>query len=219
MSVFSQFVGGGRIRSQEFSSSGTFTVPAGVTTVWVTMCGGGGSGAVFTNYNRSAGGGAGSYCIKRAITVTPGAGVTVTIGGGGAGITGGGSQFGGNQGSTTSFGSVSVSGGYGGYRASNIGSSGEGGSNGGYSTGSHITPAGSIGGLPGRFDPSNNFFDRTGGGGGGLFGNGTDGRFDASSSSAPANSGAGSGGVSEQSTVGYSSGSGGSGRCIVEWFA
>lgn len=34
------------LRRQEFFTSGTFTPPSGVTEVWVTGCGGGGSGAV-----------------------------------------------------------------------------------------------------------------------------------------------------------------------------
>lgn len=71
MSTLSQFVGG-RLRVQEFLSSGTFTVPAGVTAVWVTMCGGGGSGGAQYGSSGAGGGGAGAYCIQRPVSVTPG---------------------------------------------------------------------------------------------------------------------------------------------------
>ncbi|HWR42780.1 beta strand repeat-containing protein [Sporomusa sp.] len=107
---------------QLFTSSGTFTVPAGITTVWVTMCGGGGGGASGT-----AGGGA-ACALATQLTVTPGTIYNVTVGGGGLGAgnaiagTGGASSFGallscagGGGGSGVSFGSyVGASGGFGG---------------------------------------------------------------------------------------------------------
>lgn len=209
MSTLTQFLSG-KLKSQEFLSSGTFTVPAGVTTVWVTMCGGGGSGSV-NNYISSniAGGGAGAYCVKQAVTVTPGASVTVTIGAGGAGVTDAAAyqtQTAGNDGSATSFGSLSVSGGTGGLTAGNDASNGVGGANGG----GNGLPGQSAGGRPGKLS----------GGAGGLFGDGTNAaRGTGNSSSAAANSGAGSGGAALTSGGGASSGAGGSGRCIVEWLS
>lgn len=212
MSVFSQFVGGGRIRSQNFLSSGNFTVPAGVTTVWVTMCGGGGSGAA-RGSDGAGGGGAGGYTIKRAVNVTPGATITVTIGAGGAGVIPGNS---GNNGNATSFGSESVAGGGRGRDLFSIlffggvgGAIGASGGNASYQ-GPNPTIAQGLGGVGG--ESAGGLFN-WGGGAGGLFGDGTAASTNSTTSSAAANSGAGSGGAAN------GSGNGGSGRCIVEWFA
>jgi hypothetical protein len=64
-------------RREVFTSSGTFTVPTGITTVYVSMCGGGGAGQN-QGSNQSGGGGAGVLWLKR--TVTSGASISVTIG-------------------------------------------------------------------------------------------------------------------------------------------
>ena len=69
---------------QTFTSSGTFTVPSGLTTVDVlVVAGGGGAGSV-----HSGGGGAGGLIYRPGFSVTPGATVTVTVGDGGTGSTG-----------------------------------------------------------------------------------------------------------------------------------
>lgn len=96
----------------------TFTVPAGVTQVdvevWGAGGGGGGSGdgsagGIAGNYG--GGGGAGGYA-RKLVTVTPGTGITVTVGAGGAGSTGG---PGGAPGGASSFGAhCSAAGGIGG---------------------------------------------------------------------------------------------------------
>lgn len=95
---------------QVFSSSGTFTVPTGITAVFVQVfgAGGGGSGNV---------GGSGYFGMRGGIAfayvsgLTPGGTVTVTIGSGGNGAASGN----GSTGGTTSFGSyVSCTGGSGG---------------------------------------------------------------------------------------------------------
>ena len=36
----------GHLKAEEFTASGTFLVPAGVTLLWVSGCAGGGGGAV-----------------------------------------------------------------------------------------------------------------------------------------------------------------------------
>ena len=87
---------GGFSNIQVFTSSGTFTVPAGITKVKVTVVGG---GAGATNYSAtfgsSGGGGAGGTAIKIISGLTPGGTVSVTVGTGGAAGTGGGtSSFG-----------------------------------------------------------------------------------------------------------------------------
>lgn len=72
---------------QVFTSSGTFTIPTGVTALKAYACGGGGGSS---NNNTNGGGGAGATAIKFLTGLTPGATLTVTIGaGGGAGGTGG----------------------------------------------------------------------------------------------------------------------------------
>ena len=79
-------------RSQIFTSSGNFTVPAGVTELTVLGVGGGAGGST------SSGGGAGVVPSYITTTVTPGAVIAVGIAGGGAGggvgAAGGDSTFG-----------------------------------------------------------------------------------------------------------------------------
>ena len=70
----------------KFTSNGSFTVPVGITTVYVTAAGGGGGGGggYATGYCGEGGGGA--NCVyKAAFTVTPLQVISITIGTGGAG--------------------------------------------------------------------------------------------------------------------------------------
>ena len=62
---------------QVFTSSGTFTVPAGITRAKVTVVGGGGSGAAGVG----GGGGGGGTAIEIVTGLTPAGTVTVTVGG------------------------------------------------------------------------------------------------------------------------------------------
>ncbi len=117
---------------QIFTSSGTFTVPEGVTTVYVTMCGGGGGGgggcisydsSVFvTKYYSGGSGGNAAIAFMRAVNVTPCQSIIVTIGAGGRGGSAGNYNVSGGSGTaggTTSFGPyVSCVGGGGGTGAS-----------------------------------------------------------------------------------------------------
>jgi len=86
----------------EFSSSGTWTVPSGVTKIIVIAVGGGGGGGG----GGTSAGGEGGYPGNSTVvllTVSPGETLTITIGAGGAG----GAPTGGNGGDTVITGSVS----------------------------------------------------------------------------------------------------------------
>lgn len=107
------------VKSAIFTESGSWTVPANVTSVDVFLMGGGGGagGNLQSQYSYGGGGGAGRL-KKQTITVTPGQSIAVTIGsGGGGGVHSTGLSAAGNggNGGTTSFGALlSVAGGDGG---------------------------------------------------------------------------------------------------------
>lgn len=69
---------------QIFVASGTWTCPAGITTVFVTGAGGGGAGCVGSDTGTygggGGGGGSGDATRSSAITVVPGTAYTITIG-------------------------------------------------------------------------------------------------------------------------------------------
>jgi len=97
------------LNEQVFTSSGTFTPGTGVTKVWVEILGGGGSGGKQSDY--TAGGGNAGARVNKQFTVTPGTGVTVTIGAGGATKTTNGD---GNAGTGSTFDTETAGGGQGG---------------------------------------------------------------------------------------------------------
>ena len=69
--------------TQTFTSNGTFTVPAGVTKILITACGGGASCNQGSSSNQAAGGQGGACIFKKAFKVTPGQKIPITIGRGG----------------------------------------------------------------------------------------------------------------------------------------
>jgi hypothetical protein len=91
------------LRYGEFYGDGVFTVPAGVTSIFITACGGGGggSGAIILPANRpidfvpgmsyhatkvpGIGGNAADFIINQQITVFPGENIHISIGKGGIG--------------------------------------------------------------------------------------------------------------------------------------
>ena len=75
--------------TETFTSSTTWTAPAGVTSVTAEVWGAGGSGASYLNVSNggASGGGGGAYSKKLNISVTPGNSYTVTVGVGGTAVT------------------------------------------------------------------------------------------------------------------------------------
>jgi hypothetical protein len=103
-------------RAEVFTTSGTFTVPAGVTACKVTVVGGGGGGGnAYNNSTVAPGGSGGGTAIKWITGLTAGDTVSVTIGAGGTGGTAYPSTSPGTTGGTSSFGTYcSATGGAGG---------------------------------------------------------------------------------------------------------
>ena len=113
-------IAGGFSNLQVFTSSGSWTVPAGITKAKVTVVGaGGGGGGATTASCNGIGGSAGGCAIKIVSGLTPGSTVAVTIGAAGTAGVGGG---GGGTGGTSSFGAhCSATGGAGGAGNVNLG--------------------------------------------------------------------------------------------------
>lgn len=175
---------------QIFKSSGTFVCPAGITTVYISMVGGG-SGGCGSGVSHAPGGAGGGFLLNHPFTVIPGNSYTVTIGGGGNASNSGNSSPGG----TTSFDALNAPGGN-------------------AATGSSaVTGAAGGGGLNASNASVGTFCEQGGSGGndagtGGAGGSTPFGVGGAIGTSAAANTGAGGGGAS-------SGGNGGSGICIV----
>ena len=186
----------GPVSCQFFTSSGTWTKPAGIKYVRVEVIGGGGGGS-----GHAESGGAGGYTARimdvRAITT-----VTVTIGGGGAGTTYSG---GAGNGGVSSFGSYAT--GNGGHGA-NMNAGHTGGFGGGASGGQVQIVGGGGRGHGGS----------GGQGGAGYFGNGsagphsTTGNYPTSFDGTGARGGGGSGAYTTSSR-----GSHGTAGCVIVW--
>ena len=72
--------------SETFTTNGTFTVPANVTSVDIFMVGGGGGGQPGQySYGSGGGGGGGGACFVTGFSVSPGDTFTVEVGAGGTG--------------------------------------------------------------------------------------------------------------------------------------
>lgn len=227
MSNLSDFLssGGGKLRYQEFTSSGTFTPSAALLAkggqCYYELIGGGSSGACGTS-GAACGGDAGEYKTG-AITVS--GPVVVTIGAGGAAVTNA-SATAGNAGSPSSIGAlVTAAGGLAppAPNAANNGGGGKGAGGLGYFTTdvSNTLDArggqgcnGKAGGGGGTVQSYGAWHMRGADGGGeGLW----SAAIGATAGSAVANSGAGGGAVAG-STNSKTSGAGGSGWCRIVWF-
>ena len=91
---------------QSFTSSGTFSVPSGISTVDVLVVAGGGG----TGNQHGGGGGAGGLIFRPGFPVTPGGTVSVTVGNGGPG-SGPGTGQAGSTGQDSVFGTLTAKGG------------------------------------------------------------------------------------------------------------
>lgn len=212
---------------QTFTSSGSFTVPDGVTTLYLSGCAGGGGGGggggnptTGSSGGGGGGGGAGNIAINQSVTVVPGQTYTVTIGarGNGGANSGSGSSDGknGTGGGTTSFGSLLTLSG---------GGAGLGGVSGG-----NPSPGGGFGGAPGGSDGGDGNFTTavaTGNGGVGASGpfgvnggrgrSGTPGRSGYAATGYGTGGGGGGGSYGSGGGIGAAGGNGSPGILIVRW--
>ncbi|MBK6344320.1 MAG: choice-of-anchor J domain-containing protein [Bacteroidales bacterium] len=214
--------------SQTFTSSGSYTVPAGVTVITVECWGGGGSGGgQSANNSAGGGGGAGGAYAKKVMSVVPGTSYTVTVaatktgsqgagaegnpswfgtvstvyaqGGAGGAAPSGGTVSGGIGSSALSIGDFVYAGGDGANGTSAIGGAGGGGAG---STG----PGGDASGTTSGSGTA------TGGGNGGAGRSSTGGNGNAGSTY-----GGGGGGAFVNNTTNRTGGNGAAGRVIVSW--
>mgnify|MGYP006921348424 CR=1 FL=1 len=181
---------------QIFTSSGTFTAPAGVTKVLISGIGAGGGGGQGGANSCGAGGGAGQCVMNYPYTVTPGNTYTVTINPGGTSNQNGG---------TSVFGTLTLAGGRAGGTGNSAGGAGHDPDASQRTLGSFGIPTGSGGNGYTATDAYN------GAGGSSPFGLGGGGGY--SAANAAANTGAGGSG-GESNHNGYN---GGSGIIIVEY--
>jgi len=191
---------------QIFTSSGTFTVPTGITRLFVEVVGGGGGGAGSGTLsgNVGGGGGGGGYAARLITGLTPGAEIAVTVGSGGSGGSGGN----GTTGGTSSFGAyLSATGGERGYRGSDYSAGGMGGAG----SGGDFNAAGDCGASVAR----NCGFG--GSGGGSVYGGGGIGAAGDSGGTSGQFYGGGGGGSCSPGGGTRNGGNGRAGVVIVRW--
>lgn len=235
MSVISQFMaagGGGKLRFQDFTSSGTFTPSAALLAkggqVYYELIGGGSSGAVGYSGVAAIGGDAGVY--KTGVITLTGA-ESVTIGAGGAAVSATATQTAGNAGSQSSIGSLATAaGGAAPPAPPGLGGGGRGAGGIGYfttDTSYTLDARGGVGvnGLAGGGGGSTPYAATNygpwhmqgcdGGGNGAYSSSGAA----ATATAGTANTGGGGGGASNDYSIGTkTSGAGGSGWCRIVWF-
>ncbi len=195
---------------QQFTSSGTFTIPAGVTAVKVTVVGGGGAGGGggATTSAAGCGGNSGGASIKWLSGLTPGNTLAVTIGAGGAGNSNANGNSGGNStvaSGTQTITTITGSGGAGGTGPGGVGANPTAGS------GGDMNFAGNAGTLA----PVSSAI--AGNGGGSIFGGSGLGAFNAANGNAGTSPGAGGGGGGANAGSNTTGGAGATGIVIFEW--
>jgi hypothetical protein len=185
------------MQGQVFTSSGTFTVPSGITAVKVTVVGGGGGGGASSggcSSGAGGGGGGGGTSIRYVTGLTPGGTVSVTVGAAGSGGSGAG-----GAGGASSFGAFATGNGGSGGGTGFAGGTGAAGANGtattgdinltGYRTSSNSRGGGQAYFLSQAFDGTSAIQAGTAGGGYGSGGSGS------SSNVGTINGGAGAQGI------------------------
>jgi hypothetical protein len=188
-----------------FTASGSWTCPNGVTSVLAQLWGGGGGGGGVLGIAESSGGSGGGYTRKR-LAVVPGTVYTVTVGAGGAGGTG--APTNGSAGGTTSFLTLSATGGGPGYASTSGGQSTT--SAGGVGSGGDLNLSGTSG--------SGSITNGGGAGGASPFGiAGAPVGSIGGTGSAGFTPGGGGGGTAYNGVGGEAGGAGGGGLVILEW--
>jgi hypothetical protein len=151
-----------------FTSSGTFTVPVGLTSVDVLVVAGGGSGGAAgggIQWEKGGGGGAGGFIYRPAYPISPGTPISVTVGDGASPASHSPHSYGNNGNNSVFSGLTAVGGGGGG---GNSGGSGGGqrGYSGGVGPGTQPGQPGDSGTYGFGFNGSPNSGQQSGGGGG-----------------------------------------------------
>lgn len=208
------------VKTQIFSTNGTYTPSTGMAFCIVEAIGGGGGGGGAKSASGSGcgagGGGAGGYSRKRLTAADIGASKTVTIGAGGT--AGAATPTAGGNGGDTSLGTLVIAKGGAGGASATTSAGGAGGAGGVAGTGDFV-PAGSAGGF-GSGSSTTTTSPTSGSGGAGPFGGAGAGRIQNNSGlqagSAGAGSGSGGGGAVEfNQSTGAAGGAGSAGIIII----
>lgn len=219
--------------TQTFTATGSWTAPAGVTSVTVKCWGGGGGGGGTAVNSSAGGGGAGGAYASSTLTVIPNTTYTITVGG--AGTAGSNSGGTGGTGGSSWFGSASTilaaggAGGTGGVSAtpsgagataaassSSVGATIYVGGNG--ATASAGSYSGGGGGAGGSANAGSSASGSSGGGGGSTGGgNGANGRTNAGAGAAGSAPGGGGAGGYRPNANARAGGAGGKGRVIITY--
>lgn len=213
--------------TQTLTTSGTFSVPCGVTTLTVQCWGGGGAGGGATGNPSGGGGGAGGAYSSSVVTVVSGSSVSYTVGAGGTGGTGNG-----GAGGASLFSGVIASGGVGGVASAtnNISTSGgtastvgcvgttiAAGGNGGTGTGGNSGGGGGEGagvGIAGNAGGVTTGGSGGAGGDGGNAGSNSGNGTNGSNGSVP---GGGGGGGRAGNNTNRNGGNGGNGQIVITY--
>ena len=208
------------VSGQVFTANGTFTIPAGITALKVTVLGaggGGGSNGPGGVASSPGAGGAGGMAISYLTGLTPGNTLAVTIGSAGIPVSSGSATDG--TASTVASGTQTIStitggGGTGGIWTNTAGYGDPGGA-GGTASGGTLNIQGNPGGVGGNSGSGNNY---TSAGGSSWFGSGGAARKGPITPAPSATGyGAGGGGTTSLSSAGYLGGYGTNGLVIFEW--